>query len=1066
MTSETHCPSCGRSRPRDSRAEVCPACEFAGALATLPSAPANQPCAPPEEPASASGSTRLGDYELLEEIAHGGMGVVYRARQVSLNRIVAVKMILAGERASPHFVQRFRTEAEAAAKLQHASIIAIHEVGEHDGRQFFSMEYVEGSNLHQLAWQKPLASKRAARYLQAVAVAIHYAHEQGVLHRDLKPSNVLIGPSDQPKITDFGLAKVLTSDTDLTLSGQVLGTPHYLPPEQASGKRGKVGPWSDVYGLGAILYYLLTGRPPFQAEELTEVLDQVLHLEPISPRLLNPSVPRDLETICLKCLEKEAARRYGSAQEVADDLGRHLRSETIVARPVSPMEKGWRWCRRKPALAGALAACLAALVLGVAGISWQWRRAETEARSAQSRLYYSDMLLAQQALTDNHLGRVEELLQRHDPRFSAAPDADLRGWEWRRLWRQIQSEELFTLGSHTGTVSQLAVSPDGRTVASVALGDFVDELSLWDLKTRQPIASLPEPQVARGMSLSFSPGGDTLAVALGSPPGVRLYQGPDWRSVATPTAYTNPIGSVAFLPNGTLLAALESGEQGVLHLVETSRYTEVAGLPTGGGRGLAISPDSRWIAIMLKHRDAIHVWDRNAQALARELPGPGNAYRNGNVVFSPNGQMLAVVISTHNRVDFWAFPECRLLHSIQGGTIGLTGVVFSPDSRLAYVAASDQRISIHQTRDWEEIGHRRGHRDEVWCLAISPDGGLLVSGSRDHSLRVWSALPDPAPREQLALPQATRQLCLSADGSALLTVSTNEMLQVWKTRDFQRIAEHPYPTSDYYRWSNRQWTQAAVGPLGDRLALSAGTHLGATDSGEFLKVWDLPALTEWRSFRELPGIIAALDLSADGKHLAAAGFWGAKEALVWEVDSGQVVARIPTPRDRRSGLVKFAPDATRLAIRSDSDWSWGFEVEVWNLATLRRERTLYRPGHRVTDLAFSPDQRQLATAGEDAIVCVWNLEQPQAARVLSGQLTSFTSVTWSPDGTRLFGGGDDGSLTVWETESYQQVSRFQAHSDRVVGLACLDANGTLVSASLTSLKLWRAPEVAGTVGAP
>jgi hypothetical protein len=195
----------------------------------------------------------------------------------------------------------------------------------------------------------------------------YYAHQQGVLHRDLKPSNVLIGPSDQPKITDFGLAKVLTSDTELTMSGQVLGTPHYLPPEQAAGKRGKVGPWSDIYGLGAILYYLLTGRPPFQAEELAEVLDQVLHQEPVSPRLLNGSVPRDLETICLKCLEKEPDRRYGSAQALAADLGRYLRGETILARPVSALEKGWRWCRRKPGLAAALTACAVALVTGVAG---------------------------------------------------------------------------------------------------------------------------------------------------------------------------------------------------------------------------------------------------------------------------------------------------------------------------------------------------------------------------------------------------------------------------------------------------------------------------------------------------------------------------------------------------------------------------------------------------------------------------------------------------------------------------------------------------------------------------
>jgi len=985
------------------------------------------------------------------------MGVVYEARQVSLNRKVALKMILAGEFAGPQFVKRFQTEAEAAARLKHPNIVAIHEIGAQEGRHWFSMDYVDGPNLQEAVRKGPFSPKRAASLVQILAEAIHYAHQQGVLHRDLKPSNVLIGPADQPVITDFGLAKVLSSDTELTLSGQVLGTPHYLPPEQALGKRGKVGPWSDVYGLGAILYFLLTGRPPFQAEELTEVLEQVVHREPISPRLLNPSMPRDLETICLKCLEKEAARRYESAQGLADDLGRFLRSETIVARPVSPPEQAWRWCRRTPALAGALGACVVALLVGVTGISWQWRRAESEGEVARRSLYDADMLFAQQAFEEDDYGRVERLLRKHDPRFSGRPDEDLRGWEWRYLWGQIRSEELFTLGRHTGTVNCLAFSPDGRTVASVAQGDFADELCLWDVRSRRRIAMLSEPGVARGMSLSFSPGEDTLAVALSVPPGVRLYEGPEWRPVATPLAYTNTIGSVAFSPDGTLLAILETGEQGVLHMVETSHYTEVARHPTGGGRGVAFSPDSRWLALMLKFRNAVLVCDRHAQAVAHELPGPGDAYRNGNVVFSPDGQMLAVVISTEKRVDFWSFPQCRLLHSFQGGAVGLSGVVFSPDSRIAYVSASDQSISSYRTQDWAQIGRLRGHRDEVWGLAISPDGQLLVSGSRDHSIRVWSGIPNPAPRDHLSLPRGTRQLDLSEDGSALMTVSSNDTLQVRTTRDLRAVAEQAYPTRDFYRWSNGQWTQAAVGPNGEMLVLSSGTHLGTTNDEVFLKAYDLPALTERRSFRDLPGIIAAVDLSADGKLLAAAGFWGAKEALVWEVDSGRVVARIPRPQGRRSGLVKFSLDSTHLAIRSDHDWSWGFEVEIWNLASEGREQTLYRPGHRVMDMAFSPDQRSLATAGEDATVCVWDLQEKQLRRVLSGQLTSFTSVAWAPDGSRLVAGGDDGSLTLWETESYQQVGHFEGHTGGVLGLAFLSDGNTLVSAGLDSVRLWQAP---------
>jgi serine/threonine protein kinase len=251
----------------------------------------------------------FGDYELLEEIGHGGMGVVYRARQRSLDRVVAIKMIAFGPGSSPDFIKRFRAEAVSAASLHHPNIVAVHEVGIHEGRHFFVMDYVEGQSLARLVGNQPLAARRAAGYLKTIAEAVHYAHERGILHRDLKPSNVLIDARDQPHLVDFGLARRLEGDSELTVTGQVLGSPHYLPPEQAAGQRARVSRRTDVYALGATLYHLLTGRPPFQAESLAQTLDFVLHTEPVAPRLLNPSVPRDLETICLKCLEKEQGKR-------------------------------------------------------------------------------------------------------------------------------------------------------------------------------------------------------------------------------------------------------------------------------------------------------------------------------------------------------------------------------------------------------------------------------------------------------------------------------------------------------------------------------------------------------------------------------------------------------------------------------------------------------------------------------------------------------------------------------------------------------------------------------------
>ncbi|MGI8601554.1 MAG: serine/threonine-protein kinase, partial [Verrucomicrobiales bacterium] len=308
------CPDCGEVLPSGVRAEFCPVCTLRGARDYEPAA------------------ETLGDYDLIEEIGRGGMGVVWRARQRGLGRIVAVKVVLGGDFASIEARERFRAEAHAAARLQHPHIVRIHEIGEADGLPFFSMDYVEGATLNDLARGEPLPARRAAELVHSIALAVQHAHEHGVLHRDLKPSNILIDLSGATRITDFGLAKLLEADSNLTLSGQALGSPPFMPPEQV--RRGRATPASDVYSLGAILYYLLTGRPPFQGDSVATILAQVENAEPLAPRRLNPSVPADLQNICLRCLEKAPTARYGTAQALAEDLARFLAGKPVVARPV------------------------------------------------------------------------------------------------------------------------------------------------------------------------------------------------------------------------------------------------------------------------------------------------------------------------------------------------------------------------------------------------------------------------------------------------------------------------------------------------------------------------------------------------------------------------------------------------------------------------------------------------------------------------------------------------------------------------------------------------------------
>lgn len=443
MASSRICAECGGAIPDASRDGFCPRCLVGLALDATPVV---QSASTAREDFSNVAGRVFGNYELLEQIGQGGMGVVFKARQRNLNRTVALKLMLSGPLASEAEIKRFRSEANAAATLQHPNVVAIHEVGEQDGRHYFSMEYVEGRSLAEVVRRTPLPAEQAVRYVKSIAEAVHYAHQRGILHRDLKPHNVLIDAKDQPRITDFGLAKQIEVDSDLTVSGAVLGTPSYMPPEQAAGKRREIGPASDIYSLGAILYDLLTGRPPFRADTPVDTLRQVLDAEPAAPRLLNRKVPRDLETICLKCLAKERQRRYASAQELADDLGRFQRHEPIHARPAGSLGRVARWCRRNPTVAGLLCAS-GMLLLLMAAAAVLFRRdtldnnvhaAGLAARTVHAELMHlgrdvEEAAIAtelREALRTRDAGRLKEFARRTHLRSGANAGGWLRFENW------------------------------------------------------------------------------------------------------------------------------------------------------------------------------------------------------------------------------------------------------------------------------------------------------------------------------------------------------------------------------------------------------------------------------------------------------------------------------------------------------------------------------------------------------------------------------------------------------------------------------------------------------------
>lgn len=607
LTATRTCPQCGASLPGKTDGWLCPRC-LLGQAAALPHAAADLDSADtPAFPMGTNGRPPaaihyFGDYELIHEIARGGMGVVYRARQVSLNRIVAVKVLLFGKLAGDDFVKRFRAEAEAVASLQHPTIVAIHEVGEHQGQQYFSMEYLDGQSLAERARDNPVPPMVAADHLKTIAEAIHYAHQRGILHRDLKPSNVLIDARGNPRVTDFGLAKRLTGSrpgtpaSELTVTGQVLGTPSYMSPEQARAQ-GPLTVASDVYSLGALLYFMLTGRPPFAADSLEATLRLVLETEPISPRHLCNALPRDLETICLKCLNKEPGKRYATAQALADELGRYLHDEPICARPAGPLEVLWRWCRRKPALAVSLAGLAAALLAGVAGVAWQWQRAArgysllaitlAEFEVESERINVSGKPVLGEGATAYFFSKGEGS-ESHRIWHNESGRSEIRVSEPDSItvWDVANNRPVSPELKHAGVITHAQFDTSGQKIATASSDGTA---RIWHVQSGR--LAVPPLHHAKAINvIRFSPEGDKIATG-SSDATARIWDAQTGRLLAGPlTADDSPVISLRFSRDGKHLVTLTSrgtlavwdARTGRLRTRQLRKYAPPGiGLPTG-----------------------------------------------------------------------------------------------------------------------------------------------------------------------------------------------------------------------------------------------------------------------------------------------------------------------------------------------------------------------------------------------------------------------------------------------------------------------------------------------------
>jgi WD40 repeat protein len=1016
--------------------------------ATLAPADAHQRAAP-----AGVGLSVVAGYELLAEVGRGGMGVVYKARQTSLKRLVALKMILAGDHAGPEEINRFRLEAEAVARLQHPNIVQIHDVGEADGRPYFSLEFLAGGSLASQLDGTPWPAPKAAALVETLARAMHAAHQQHIIHRDLKPANVLLNAEGTPKITDFGLAKNLDNGAGQTQSGAIMGTPSYMAPEQAGGKPKQIGPAADVYALGAILYELLTGRPPFKAATPMDPVLQVLSEEPVPPRRLQPKTPVDLETICLQCLQKEPGKRYASAAALADDLGRFQSAKPIAARPVGPLERGWRWCRRNPVVAGLVAAVVLALAGGTGVATWQAVLARAEARRAQWLAYAAQIGLAQREWQDGNVGHARELLD--------ACQADLRGWEHDYLYTLFNKNQ-HTFRGHSGFVHSVAFSPDGKRIVS---GCADNTVKVWDAQYGQEILYL-KGHTGIVRSVAFGP--DGKQVVSGSEDGtLKVWDAWSGQPTLSLKAHTVLVGgvaniqhvnSVAFSPDGKRLVS--GGADGTVTVWDSQSGHETLSLRghTGMVNSVAFSPDGKRVASSSEGVEfdgqrwtmcgEVTVWD--AQSGQETLSLKLHTHQVNSVAFSPDGKRL--VSGSHDKtLKVWDAQSGQLILNLKGHSSAVFSVAFSPDGKRLVSGSADSTLKVWDAQSGQETLSLLGHSGLVCSVAFSPDGKRLVSGSYDKTVKVWDT---QSRQETVSLMghAGPVSVAFSPDGSRLVSGGADGTLKV---RDAQSGQE-----TLTLRGLTGMVLSVAFSPDGKRL-LSGSGGAGTDGQGRPLPgevtVWDAQNGQETLALKGHSGRVNSVAFSPDGKRLVSGSEDGTLK--VWDAGSGQETLSLMA---HTNGVysVAFSPDGKRLV-----SGGWDKTVKVWDAWS--GQETLSLMGHTdmVSDVAFSPDGKHLVSASYDKTVKVWDAHSGRETLTLKGHTDRVFRVAFSPDGKRLVSGGLDGTLKIWDPQSGQETLTLKAQTLLVSSVAFSPDGTRLVSGNLDgTIKVWDAQNTQKIIG--
>jgi WD40 repeat protein len=881
----------------------------------------------------------------VEEIARGGMGVVWRARQDGLHREVALKMILAGQLATSAQVIRFYTEARAAARLDHPGIVPIHEIGEDEGHHFYTMMFMEGRSLADALKAGPLPSpEQAARTVLAVARAIHYAHQRGVLHRDVKPSNILLDREGRPRIADFGLARLADADSDSTRSHPILGTPAYMAPEQASGRSGEVTTAADVYGLGAVLHELLTGEPPFKGATPLETLRLLLENEPTSLSSRNPGLDRDLEVICLKCLQKQPEKRYASAGDLADDLERWLAGEPILARPVSALERIISWARRKRELATAIAALFAVLVAALAttlALLWKVQR-ESEARATALRLEESQRLAFQSlAVLGENPGQALLLALEAAARAPAlsANNALLEAMEACRERRRLLGHERVV---HFGSFSR-----DGTRVVTASQDQTA---RIWSVTTGEQLL------VLRGHSggvrtAIFSPDGKAVLTA-GDDPTARLWDAESGRELLRLVGHEHGLRSARFSPDGQrVLTAAQN----------TARLWD-----TGSGA-------------------VIHVFDRHQDGITAAQ-------------FSPDGARVATG-GRDGTAKIWDAARGSLLATLPGHTERIIDIAFSADGRRI-ATASDPEAHVWDASTHAEVCVARGHAHGIYSLALTADGTLLATGSEDFTARIW----DAGSGETLhVLPHEHKVVWveISRADSLLLTASYDTTARVWDLASGQLLTTlrgHAAPlhqaafspdgrsvVTSCVDFTARLWSVHAAQPIvlpsrgltgvvSADVAAGGKTLVEAYGKTRMARVLDLDSRREIARLEGHEGDVLSVRFNRDGDLIVT----GAADhtARVWEARTGKGLETL-SGHEGPVTSASFSPDGRRLlTVSADRT------ARLWDVAG-GKQAAVYTAGTLIKTAAFNP--------ASDLIALTDDAGHLRIAAPDSGRITDFAT---------------------------------------------------------------------------